>query len=166
MKNDAVQVADNSDSQTNCALIRSTADIVAAMLDNGQKGDVKKIIRDVYQELATLSGALQQQASETQEKPQAPRVSIKESIQPDYIICLEDGKKLKMLKRYLKTHYDMTPEQYRKRWKLPSDYPMVAPEYAKKRSQLAHKIGLGKKRTAPAKRAPLKTGPKRRTNKS
>jgi predicted transcriptional regulator len=75
----------------------------------------------------------------------SPAVPVKKSVTADYIVCLEDGKKLKMLKRYLKTSYDLTPEQYRERWGLPADYPMVAPNYAKKRSQLAKKIGLGKR---------------------
>ena len=75
-----------------------------------------------------------------------PAVSIKKSITPDFIICLEDGRKLKMLKRHLKTAYDMLPEQYRERWGLPSTYPMVAPNHAKKRQQLARKIGLGRNR--------------------
>ena len=76
----------------------------------------------------------------------APAISIKKSITPDYLICMEDGVKLKMLKRHLRTHYGLTPQQYREKWGLPSDYPMVAPNYAKKRSQLAKEIGLGAKR--------------------
>ena len=80
----------------------------------------------------------------TPERPR-PAVAIKKSISPDYIVCLEDGKKLKMLKRHLKTAYNMTPDEYRKRWGLPADYPMVAPNYAKHRSNLAKKIGLGTK---------------------
>ena len=76
------------------------------------------------------------------ERPQ-PAVNVKKSIQPDYIVCLDDGKRLKMLKRHLKTAYDMTPEQYRERWGLPPDYPMVAPNYARQRSRLAKEIGLG-----------------------
>ena len=84
----------------------------------------------------------------TEERP-APAVPVKKSVLPDHIICLEDGKKLKMLKRHLKTSYDLTPEQYRERWGLPADYPMVAPNYAKRRSALAKEIGLGKRgRTA------------------
>jgi len=79
------------------------------------------------------------------DRPQ-PAVSVKKSVTPDYIICLEDGKKLKMLKRHLKTAYNMTPEEYRQRWGLPSDYPMVAPNYASQRRNLAKKIGLGTKR--------------------
>jgi predicted transcriptional regulator len=84
------------------------------------------------------------------ELPQTPAVSIRSSVKPDYIVCLEDGKKLKMLKRHLMTHYQMTPADYRAKWKLPSDYPMVAPSYAEKRRTLAKSIGLGRKPKAPA----------------
>ena len=85
-------------------------------------------------------------APEPEAKKQEPAVSIRSSIKPDYIVCLEDGKKLKMLKRHLMTHYQMTPEQYRAKWNLPADYPMVAPNYAEQRRSLAKKIGLGTKR--------------------
>lgn len=152
MKSDSTTSIESSGQETQKILIQSTADIVTALVNSGQKGDVKKFIRDVYQELASLSGTTLQGGDEAPSKRPAPKVSIKESVQADYIVCLEDGKKLKMLKRYLKTHYDMTPEDYRKRWNLPADYPMVAPNYAKKRSQLAHKIGLGKKRATGSKR--------------
>lgn len=97
------------------------------------------LIQEVYK---TLAGVGKEPAEP--EKPQ-PAVPIKRSVFADYIICLEDGKRLKMLKRHLKTAYDMTPEQYRERWGLPPDYPMVAPNYAKHRSSLAKKIGLGTK---------------------
>jgi predicted transcriptional regulator len=79
-------------------------------------------------------------------EPQTPAVSVKKSITPDYVICLEDGKKFKSLKRHLRTAYDMTPEQYREKWGLPADYPMVAPAYAAARSELAKKMGLGQQR--------------------
>src|SRR5262249_49320585 len=85
-----------------------------------------------------------------------PAVPVKQSVKPDFIVCLEDGKKLKMLKRHLMTAYKMTPAQYRARWGLPADYPMVAPSYAKVRSSLAKKIGLGRKPSAPEPRAPAK----------
>ena len=98
-----------------------------------------QVIKDVFSTLQTLGSD-----SAPQERPE-PAVPVKKSITPDFIICLEDGKKLKMLKRHLKTSYDMTPEEYRERWGLPADYPMVAPNYAKKRSTLAKKIGLGRK---------------------
>ncbi len=98
-----------------------------------------ELIGDVYRTLSNVD-----QKPVLAEKPQ-PVVPVRKSITPDYIICLEDGKKLKMLKRHLKTAYNMTPEQYRERWDLPSDYPMVAPNYASHRSNLAKQIGLGTK---------------------
>jgi predicted transcriptional regulator len=120
-------------------LLALTANIVAAHVGSNSVavGDLPQLIGEVYRTLATLGthGALP-------ERPE-PAVAVKKSITPDYIICLEDGKKLKMLKRHLKTAYDLTPEQYRERWNLPADYPMVAPNYAKHRSSLAKKIGLG-----------------------
>ena len=117
-----------------------TADIVAAHLSNNKilSDDIPSLIRQVYKTLASVSS----DADAFAERPQ-PAVPIKRSITPDYIICLEDGKKLKMLKRHLKTAYDMSPVEYRERWGLPADYPMVAPNYAKQRSQLAKDIGLG-----------------------
>ncbi|MBB4314631.1 putative transcriptional regulator [Roseospira marina] len=99
--------------------------------------DLTALIQDVHRSLSTIG-----QATPEAERPQ-PAVPIKKSVQPDFIVCLEDGKKLKMLKRHLKTAYDMTPEEYRDRWGLPTDYPMVAPNYAQHRSALAKKIGLG-----------------------
>ncbi len=122
-----------------------TTEIVASHVSNNDVsvGDLSQLIREVYDTLSGLAvGA--SGASLAQERPQ-PAVPIKKSITSDYLICLEDGKKLKMLKRHLKTSYDLTPEQYRERWGLPADYPMVAPNYAKQRSQLAKKIGLGTK---------------------
>ena len=86
----------------------------------------------------------EEEPAEEEEAAPEPAVSIRSSVKKDYIICLEDGKKLKMLKRYLRTNYDMSPEEYRERWNLPSDYPMVAPNYAEKRRELAKKIGLGR----------------------
>lgn len=123
-------------------LLELTTEIVAAHASNNTllPTDLPRLIRDVYQTLSNV-GAQPAQA----EKPR-PAVSPKRSIFPDYIICLEDGKKLKMLKRHLKTAYNMTPDQYRDRWNLGADYPMVAPNYAKHRSNLAKKIGLGTKR--------------------
>ena len=98
------------------------------------------MIANVYGALATLG-----QAVVPVEVMPEPAVSIRSSIKPDFIVCLEDGKKLKMLKRHLMTHYNLTPDQYRARWNLPADYPMVAPNYAEKRRELAKKIGLGRK---------------------
>lgn len=124
------------------ALITLTSDIVAAHVSNNDVavGDVPALITSVYDALSKLGEA----AVETEQKPE-PAVSVRASIKPDYIVCLEDGKKLKMLKRYLRTNYDMSPEEYRARWSLPADYPMVAPNYAEKRRDLAKKIGLGRK---------------------
>lgn len=123
-------------------LITLTSDIVAAHVSNNDVSvdDLPGLITNVFGALANLG-----EAEETVEERPEPAVSIRASVKPDYIVCLEDGKKLKMLKRYLRTNYDMTPEEYRARWNLPSDYPMVAPNYAEKRRDLAKKIGLGRK---------------------
>jgi predicted transcriptional regulator len=133
---------DSSQEETNETLITLTSDIVAAMVSNNSVSvdDVPSLISNVYGALAGLGAP----SAEQEARPE-PAVSIRSSIKPDYIVCLEDGKKLKMLKRHLMTHYNMTPEQYRARWNLPSDYPMVAPNYAEKRRELAKKIGLGRK---------------------
>jgi len=122
-------------------LITLTSDIVAAHVSNNSVAvsDVSSLIQNVHAALAGLS----QPAPEVKLEP---AVSVRSSIKPDYIICLEDGKKLKMLKRHLMTHYQMTPEDYRAKWSLPADYPMVAPNYAEQRRTLAKKIGLGTKR--------------------
>ena len=155
---------DKSETDMTETLITLTSDIVAAHVSNNSVGveDVPALINNIYSALAGLgSGGAQTQA------PPEPAVSVRSSVKPDYIVCLEDGKKLKMLKRHLMTHYNMTPEQYRQRWNLPSDYPMVAPKYAEKRRELAKKIGLGRKpaaksatpaaaKKAPAKKAPAK----------
>ncbi len=122
-------------------LLTLTANIVAAhAAKNTLDGDALQIlIRQTYQTLAGIeTGAV------PVERPQ-PAVSVKKSVTNDFIVCLEDGKKLKMLKRHLKSAYNMSPEQYRERWGLPPEYPMVAPNYAKKRSQLARDLGLGTK---------------------
>jgi predicted transcriptional regulator len=118
-----------------------TAQIVSAHVSNNSvtPDALPSLIQDVYR---TLSGVGKEPVQP--DKPQ-PAVPVKKSVFPDHIVCLEDGKKLKMLKRHLKTAYNMTPEQYRERWGLPSDYPMVAPNYARHRSSLAKKIGLGTK---------------------
>ena len=131
-----------NDEATNETLITLTADIVAAHVSNNSVavGDLPQLIANVHGALAGLSrGGAAQTAPE-------PAVSIRSSIKPDYIVCLEDGKKLKMLKRHLMTHYGMTPDDYRKKWGLPADYPMVAPNYAEQRRTLAKSIGLGTKR--------------------
>lgn len=132
-------------------LLSMTTEIVSAHLSNNTVAvaDIPQLIKLVYTSLAT-QGVEEQK--EVQEKP-VPAVPIKKSVMNDYIICLEDGKKLKMLKRHLKTRYNMTPEEYRKKWGLPDDYPMVAPAYAAQRSSLAKKIGLGTKPRARGRRA-------------
>lgn len=121
-------------------LLSLTTEIVAAHVSNNtvSLSDLPQLIEQVYRTLSNVGSEPQP----TVERPQ-PAVPIKKSVTPEYIVCLEDGKKLKMLKRHLKTAYDMTPEEYRERWSLPPDYPMVAPNYAKQRSRLAKQIGLG-----------------------
>lgn len=123
-------------------LLGLTAEIVSAHVSNNSVAvaDLPSLIQDVYRTLASIGLP----AAETPERPQ-PAVPVKKSITPEYLICLEDGKKLKMLKRHLKTSFNLTPDQYRERWNLPSDYPMVAPNYTKHRSSLAKRIGLGTK---------------------
>lgn len=132
-------------------LLSLTTEIVASHVSNNTVavGDLPQLIRLVYTGLATQG---QEEQKEQPEKP-TPAVPIKKSVMPEYIICLEDGKKLKMLKRHLKTRYNMTPDEYRKRWGLADDYPMVAPAYAEQRSSLAKKIGLGTKPRARGRRA-------------
>lgn len=122
-------------------LITLTADIVAAHVANNSVGlsEISQLIGSVYDALANVG-----RTSATKETAPVPAVSIRASIKPDYLVCLEDGKKLKMLKRHLMTHYQMTPEQYRAKWNLAADYPMVAPNYAEQRRELAKKIGLGR----------------------
>jgi predicted transcriptional regulator len=121
-------------------ILSLTATIVAAHVSKNTVpvGELPTLIKSVHASLAEIG----KPAEAPPERPQ-PAVPIKKSVNPDYLVCLEDGKKLKMLKRHLKTAYDLTPEQYRERWGLGSDYPMVAPNYAKQRSRLAKEIGLG-----------------------
>jgi predicted transcriptional regulator len=120
-------------------LLPLVTEVVTAQLSNNKTApsEVAPLIRTVYQVLDEL------RSKGIPAEPPKPAVPIKKSVTPDYIVCLEDGKKLKMLKRHLRTAYDMSPEQYRERWNLPADYPMVAPNYAKQRSKLAKAIGLG-----------------------
>ncbi len=131
-----------SDQKETNDLLELTTEIVSSHLANNTVAiqDIPELIRQVYSTLTTID----QGPSALQDRPQ-PAVPIKRSITPDFVICLEDGRKLKMLKRHLKTAYNMTPEEYRERWGLPADYPMVAPNYALQRSNLAKKIGLGTK---------------------
>jgi predicted transcriptional regulator len=133
---------ENSQIDMSEMLITLTSDIVAAHVSNNNVGveDMPTLISNTYNALAALGQIIPEP-----EKALEPAVSVRASIKQDYIVCLEDGKKLKMLKRHLMTHYNLTPDQYRARWNLPADYPMVAPSYAEKRRELAKKIGLGRK---------------------
>ncbi len=126
-----------------------TADIVAAYVSKNpvRLSDIKNVITSVYLSLDELSGETVEKAAAP-----APAISVKKSIHPDYLICLEDGKKVKMLKRYLRTNYDLTPAQYRAKWGLPVDYPMAAPNYTQARSDFAKKVGFGRKKTTRATR--------------
>lgn len=120
--------------------------------------DLLSAIRVVHQTLHALASG---QKTAVEAEPQRPAVPIRKSVTPDYIVCLEDGRKLKTLKRHLRTAYDMTPEQYRAKWGLPSDYPMVAPNYSANRAEMARKIGLGRKPNpveTPAAKAAAKRG--------
>ena len=121
-------------------LLALTTNIVAAHVANNSVAvaDLPRLIQEIHDTLASVGAG----GSREKERP-TPAVPIKKSVVPDFIVCLEDGKKLKMLKRHLKTAYNMSPEDYRERWGLPADYPMVAPNYAKQRSKLAKQIGLG-----------------------
>lgn len=155
-------MSETSDNSTD--LLELTADIVAAHVSNNSVSvtDLPGLISAVHQSLSGLGTVVQ-----PVEEEQSPAVPIRSSIKPAYIICLEDGKKLKMLKRHLMTHYKLTPDAYRAKWKLPADYPMVAPNYAELRRSLAHKIGLGRKAApalvaAPAAVAALSAAPARK----
>jgi len=125
-------------------VLRMTTEIVSAYVSNNPlaANQVPDVINTVYASLQTLNG----KSAEAPTEPPKPAVSIRRSIMPDYIVCLEDGKKLKMLKRHLRAAYGMTPEEYRAKWGLAADYPMVAPNYALQRSAFAKKIGLGRKK--------------------
>jgi predicted transcriptional regulator len=125
-------------------LIKLTAEIVAAYVSKNAlaSGELPALIGDVHQALAQVSGG-GEVAVRDEMKPAVP---VKRSVTPDYIICLEDGKRFKSLKRHLRTHYKLSPEEYRAKWQLPHDYPMVAPNYAAARSRLAKKMGLGTRR--------------------
>ncbi len=123
-------------------LLALTTEVVSAYVSNNTlpTADVSGLIEQVFKTLANVNA----DGASMVDRPQ-PAVPIKRSVTPDYIVCLEDGKKLKMLKRHLKTAYNMSPDEYRERWGLPADYPMVAPNYAAQRSRLAKDIGLGKR---------------------
>lgn len=135
-----------------------TADIVSAYVSNNPVpvGGLGSVISNIHKSLVALSTGGQDAPAE----PKKPAVSVKKSVHDDYIICLEDGRKFKSLKRHLNVHYGITPDEYRARWGLPADYPMVAPGYAAQRSEMAKKLGLGRKKSAPAP-TPPKRGRKR-----
>jgi predicted transcriptional regulator len=144
----AEEMSQNSTSQeTSADLLRMTAEVVAAYARNNPlpSSDLTAVIRTVHGSLSGLDGG----APLPGDAPN-PAVPIRKSVTPEYIVCLEDGRKLKMLKRHLRTAYNMTPEDYRAKWGLPVDYPMVAPNYAKRRSEFAKRIGLGQKGAAGA----------------
>ncbi|HZP79640.1 MAG TPA: MucR family transcriptional regulator [Pseudolabrys sp.] len=133
-----------SDTPGNGSFIELTANIVSAYVSNNSvaAAEIPALINQVHSALTRVSGGPTDAPSE----PLRPAVPVKKSITPEYIVCLEDGKKFKSLKRHLRTQYNMTPEQYRDKWGLPADYPMVAPNYAAARSQLAKQMGLGQQR--------------------
>ena len=142
MNMDSLETPEKNDGM----LIELTADVVAAYVSNNPipAGDLPNLIADVHAALGKVGGGTEQ----SQPEKQRPAVNPKRSVHDDYIVCLEDGKKFKSLKRHLMTHYGLTPEQYREKWGLDSGYPMVAPNYAAARSQLAKKMGLGRKTKA------------------
>ena len=133
---------DDDDAQAHGDAMRMTTDIVASFVANNavSSEELADLIRSVHRTLVSLKSDGGAEPSERRK----PAVPVNRSIHTDYIVCLEDGKKLKMLKRYLRSSYNMSPDEYRKRWGLPADYPMVAPAYAARRSEFAKKIGLGK----------------------
>lgn len=133
-----------TDGTTSGTYIELTADIVSAYVSNNSvsASDIPSLINQVHTALMRVSSG----QNEAPAEPLKPAISVKKSITPEYIVCLEDGKKFKSLKRHLRTQYNMTPEQYRDKWGLPPDYPMVAPNYAAARSQLAKQMGLGQQR--------------------
>jgi len=144
--------------ESNNELLSLTADIVAAHVANNHvaNNEVSDLIAQVHAALSSLGTTVK-----VEEPEQQPAVAVRSSIKHDYIVCLEDGKKLKMLKRYLRTNYNMTPDEYRTKWKLPRDYPMVAPAYAEQRRGLAKQIGLGRKKAdAPVAAAAAAAAPK------
>jgi len=139
MNSDTLSAADAENANI---FLQLTAEVVSSHISNNKVlvGDLPTLIREVYSTLASVETPAVGNAN------RKPAVAIKKSVTPEFIVCLEDGRKLKMLKRHLKTAYNLTPQDYRDRWNLPADYPMVSPNYAKQRSNLAKKFGLGKKR--------------------
>jgi predicted transcriptional regulator len=139
-------MTDNLDKPNRDDILRMAVDVVAAYVSKNPlpAGQIPEIIHTVYTSLSSLENG----QTEIKAEAQRPAVAVKRSITPEFIICLEDGKKLKMLKRHLRTTYNLTPDEYRAKWGLPPDYPMVAPNYAAQRSDFAKKIGLGRKTEA------------------
>ena len=131
-------------------ILELTAGIVSAYVSHNSipPSQLPELIQTVFRSLSETG----ETGAAPRGKAPKPAIPVRRTVQPDYLVCLEDGKRLKMLKRHLRTNYNLTPEQYRAKWGLPADYPMVAPNYAKRRSEFAKKIGLGQKR-------PEKTGP-------
>ena len=127
------------------SLIELASQIVAAYVGRNavEQADLPKLITEVHKALQQVAG---QAAARDEGGELKPAVSVKKSVTPDYLVCLEDGKKFKSLKRHLRTHFNLTPEQYREKWNLPADYPMVAPNYATSRSKLAKNMGLGQRK--------------------
>ncbi|MBZ0216222.1 MAG: MucR family transcriptional regulator [Fimbriimonadaceae bacterium] len=127
-------------------LVELAADVVSAYVSNNVivASEIPAVIQDVFDALKRVSD----ESVETPQEMPKPAVPVKKSVTDDYIICLEDGKQFKSLKRHLRTHYNLSPEEYRDKWRLPSDYPMVAPNYARARSALAKKMGLGQRRSS------------------
>ena len=132
------------ENSANGGFIELTAEIVSAYVSNNtvSAGEIPNLISQIHSALMRVSAG----QSDTQPEPLKPAISVKKSITPDHLVCLEDGKKFKSLKRHLRTQYNMTPEAYREKWGLAPDYPMVAPNYAAARSQLAKQMGLGQQR--------------------
>jgi predicted transcriptional regulator len=148
--------------ESDSKLIQYASTIVSAYVRNNHLsvGDLRETIRNIHHALAGLGSASAGDTSENRK----PATTIKKSVMPDHLVCLEDGKKLTMLKRYLRTRYNLSPEQYRDKWNLPHDYPMVAPNYAVRRSDLAKKSGLGRtsRRSVAARNVPNKTAGKKK----
>ena len=151
---------DNENELTSTDALHLTTDIVSAFVSNNSiaADKVPALLQEVHDAIRALGAGGTAHAGN-----QKPAVAVSKSVTPDFVICLEDGKKLKMLKRYLRTQYGMSPEDYRRKWNLPADYPMVAPNYSKRRSQAAKDIGLG--RTGVARKATKKTTRKKRAAK-
>ncbi|MBT6138932.1 MAG: MucR family transcriptional regulator [Rhodospirillaceae bacterium] len=140
----------SQDNMSKSELLRMSTNVITAYFGNNQvlPAQISEVIGTVHEALDRLHT----DGGEGSGEPLKPAVPIRRSVQPDYVICLEDGKKLKMLKRYLRTTHNMSPEEYRAKWSLPSDYPMVAPNYSKQRSEYAKKIGLGRDATGRGRR--------------